>query len=158
MVVNNLIYDPIYTGFHIYKKDGDRPTLASVVGNLVIAGPSTKSKVLPSFAHGFNEGSQIYYHDNKAEGVRAFLTSERPGKSDGRPAPLVEEKPVWLQWLEPLPVDQVERRVLADVGPRPLDAVDQRIIREAEMRTGTVRDTPTDPRLEMPRPLSKSGG
>jgi pectate lyase len=158
MVVNNLIYDPIYTGFHIYKKERDGPTLASVVGNMVIAGPSTKSKVLTSFAQGFNDGSEIYYHDNKAEGVRAFVTFERPGKSDGRPAPLVEEKPIWQQWLKPIPVDQVASRVLADVGPRPLDAADQRIIREAETRTGTVRDTPTDPRLQVPRPLSKSGG
>jgi pectate lyase len=158
MVVNNLIYDPIYTGFHIYKKKGRGPTLASVVGNVVIAGPSTKSKVLPSFAHGFNEGSRVYYSDNKAEGVRAFLPSEKPGKSDGRPAPFVEEKPVWLEWLDPMPVDQVASRVLAEVGPRPLDTLDQRIIREAEMRTGTVRDTPTDSRLQVPRPLAKSGG
>jgi hypothetical protein len=158
MVVNNLIYDPIYTGFHIYGKEGRGPTLASVVGNVVVAGPSTQSKVLPSFAHGFSEGSKIYYDDNQAVGVRAFLSHEKPGRSSGRPAPLVETKPVWLQWLEPMPVDKVVTEVLAHVGPRPLDALDQRIIRETETRTGTVRDTPTDPRLQAPRPLSKSGG
>jgi hypothetical protein len=158
IVVNNLIYDPIYTGFHIYKKEGRGPTLVSVVGNVVIAGPSTESKVLPSFAHGFNEGSEVYYYDNKAVGVRAFLPSERPGKSNGRPAPFVESKPLWFQWLEPMPVNNVATAVLADVGPRPLDALDQRIIGEAEMQTGKVRDTPTDPRLQVPRPLPKSGG
>lgn len=158
IIVNNLIYDPIYTGFHIYGKKGRGPTLVSVVGNVAIAGPSTKSKVLPSFAHGFNEGSKIYYDDNQAVGLQAFLTREKPGKSDGRPAPFVEARPVWLDGLEPLPADRVAAELLAEVGPRPLDEIDQRIIRETETRTGTVRDTPTDPRLQVPRPLSKSGG
>ena len=90
--------------------------------------------------------------------MRAFLPSEKPGRSKGRSAPYVESKPVWLQWIEPIPVGRVATEVLADVGPRPLDALDRRIVREAEMRTGKVRDTPTDPRLQAPRPLSGSGG
>jgi hypothetical protein len=156
IVVNNLIYDPIFTGFHIYGKPRHGPTLASVVGNVVIAGPSTESKALPTFAHGFSAGTKIFYSDNKAIGVKAFLTSEKPGKSGARPAPFVQEKPVWFEWLNPIAADQVVTAVLADVGPRPLDELDQRILREARMRTGKVKDTPADPRLQVPRPIPKA--
>ena len=41
VVVNNLIYNPGTNAFHIYGKPDAGPTLVSVVGNLVLAGPDT---------------------------------------------------------------------------------------------------------------------
>ena len=51
VVVNNLIYNPGINAFHIYGKPDAGPTLVSVVGNLVVAGPDTHS-FLRSFDHG----------------------------------------------------------------------------------------------------------
>ncbi len=158
IIVNNLIYDPIYTGFHIYGKAGEGPTLVSAVGNLVIAGPATKPSLLRSFAHGVNPGSKIYYRDNVAVGVRAFATTEKAGKEQTEPVPFVNDPPVWLDWIRTEPATAVADEVLADVGAQPLDDTDLRIIEEVRSRGGSLRDTPPDPRLQVARPLPKKGG
>lgn len=156
IVVNNLIYDPVYAGFQIYGKQGEGPTLVSVVGNIVIAGPDTKSN-LATFAHGINSGSQIYYADNEAVGVRAFVKAARAGKDGSVEIPWADAPPLWRDEIKPLPVAKVQEAVLAGAGVRPLDETDRRIIDEVRGRAGRIRDTPPDTRLQQSRPLPKNG-
>ena len=155
VVVNNLIYNPGWSGFHVYAKPKTGPTVAAVVGNLLIAGPDSHP-ALWSFSKGINPGSTIHYRDNRAVGAKAFVPNERAGKAK-QPVSFVDEPPIWFPWIEVLPVNQVETAVLADVGARPWDRddTDRRIIAEVLARTGSIRDTPVDPRLRVPRPLPK---
>ena len=54
------------------------------------------------------------------------------------------------------PREAPRRERHAAVGPRPLDDTDRRILAEVSARTGAIRDTPGDPRLQVPRPLRSS--
>ena len=71
----------------------------------------------------------------------------------------VKEPPIWFDWINVLPADQVEATVLAGVGARPQDRdeTDRRLIAEVTSRTGSIKDTPVDPRLRVPRPLPDQG-
>lgn len=147
VVMNNLIYDPGFSAVHFYPHAGSGPTLASVVGNAVIAGPSTGKTHLYSFSLGLNDGSEILYQDNVSEGVTAF-TPENIGKTS-TPVPFVSEPPVWSPVVEVNSAVDVQNDVLTNAGARPWDRdeVDARIIAEVTARTGQIRDDPTDPRL-----------
>lgn len=154
VVVNNLIYNPGFSGFHVYPKPEVGPTNVAVVGNVLLAGPDTRPRIY-SFSMGINPGSKIYYADNKAVGTVAFTETE---KARGQPVPFVDTPPVWFDWIKPLPSSAVEKDVLADVGARPddRDATDKRIIAEVSSNTGSIKDTPVDERLRVPRPLAKA--
>jgi hypothetical protein len=159
VVVNNLVYNPGFNGFHVYAKPEAGPTRVSVVGNVLIGGPSSRKKLF-SFGMGINPGSEVYYADNLTIGATAFTETET---AKGEPVPFVKSPPVWFDWLKPTPASEVEAATLADVGARPddRDATDRRIIAEVRSRTGSIKDTPGDERLRVPRPLNKikaSGG
>lgn len=148
VVVNNLIYNPGVNAFHIYGKPHAGPTLVSVVGNLVVAGPDTHS-FLRTFDHGVDPGSQVYFHDNKAVGTIAFSTKEKAGRPATQPVPFVDKPPIWFDWIKAVPVDQVAATVIAHAGARPddRDATDKRLIDEFKTRGGAITDAPADPRL-----------
>jgi hypothetical protein len=152
VVVNNVIYNPGWSGFHVYAKPKYGPTMASVVGNVLIAGPDTRARV-NSFPKGINPGSQFYYSDNRSVGAEAFTTSERFSREN--PVMFVKQPPIWFDWIKVLPADQVEATVLAGVGARPQDRdeTDRRLVAEVMSRTGSIKDTPGDARLRVPRPL-----
>ena len=156
VVVNNLIYNPGWSGFHVYAKPKYGPTIASVVGNVLVAGPDTRDRV-NSFPKGVNPGSEFFYSDNRAVGTTAFTTTEPVSLKN--PAMFVKEPPIWFDWINVLPADQVEATVLAGVGARPQDRdeTDRRLIAEVTSRTGSIKDTPVDPRLRVPRPLPDQG-
>jgi hypothetical protein len=149
VVVNNLIYNPGWSAFHVYRKDKAGPTIASVVGNVLVAGPDSR-EAFTSFPKGASAGSQVYYADNLAIGADAFATDEKGGRSA-----FVDERPIWFDWLDVLPATAVEDDVLANVGARPddPDATDRRIIAEVSARGGSIPDAPVDPRLAVQRPL-----
>jgi hypothetical protein len=65
---------------------------------------------------------------------------------------MVSEPPVWLNVVDVVPVAAVPDEVLRSAGARPWDrdAVDARIISEVRMRSGRIRDYPTDSRLGTP--------
>lgn len=157
VVLNNLIYNPGWSAFHVYAKKDAGPTVVSVVGNVLIAGPDSR-KAFRSFPKGVNAGSRIHYDDNLAVGAEAFVLGEPNGK-EKVPVDFVDEPPIWFPWLRPLPAAKVEEAVLADVGARPWDRdeTDRRIIAEVLARAGSVRDFPPDPRLHAESP-KKNGG
>jgi len=156
VVLNNLIYDPRYAALHFYEHAGSGETLASAVGNVVIAGPDTRPE-LPALAKGINPGSQIFLDNNLSLGTRAFDRSERlPARV--KASPFVEAPPIWFDALQPLKAADVEDAVLDDVGARPWDrdATDKRIVAEVRSRTGGIKDHPVDPRLVAPPlPISR---
>ena len=149
MVVNNLIYNPGNAGLHFYARKGKGPTIVSAVGNVLIAGPDTKSE-LRSFKKGINAGSKVYFTDNAAEGTVAFNLSERVGRSSSAPAPFVSRPPVWRAGLKPLASDAVYEAVLQRAGARPFerDAMDARVVSEVRSGSGRIRDRPADGRLQ----------
>jgi hypothetical protein len=157
VVLNNLIYNPGWSGFHVYSNPKAGPTFASVVGNVSVAGPSAQPKErFRSFSKGVNPGSRIFYSDNLAIGRDAFSLEERAGESSLDPVPFVDAPPIWFDWLRPIASAEVESSVLAEVGARPSerDETDARLVAEVRSRTGSIKDTPADPRLQVARPLA----
>lgn len=151
-VLNNLIYNPGHNGVHFYPGRKTSITTASIIGNVMVAGPNTKPKI-GAFAHGLNEGSQIYYADNQSVGSTAFISDERMGRlGEKGETPFVQNAPVSKPDTRIIPTKDVEPLVLYIAGSRPNDRdnVDKRIIQEVRTRKGMIRDTPTDPRLAAP--------
>ncbi len=159
VIINNLIFNPGYAGIHFYPSlDNPKPTLAAIIGNVVIAGHNTKS-TLAALDHGINAGSMLYYDDNVAIGVRAFDIQEHY-LINGRleTIPLVSKSPLNLP--DPKSIlhsDHVFGEVLLRAGARPRDRddTDNRIIAEVKSGTGAVRDFPPDPRLNPTSSLRK---
>ena len=153
VILNNVIYNPSYSGFHIYGRF-DHPevkALVTVVGNVLIAGPNTKPALSIFHEKGLNVGSQIYLKDNIAIGTKSWdETSRPPGWPADAASPFVQTPPVPIPaGVKVLPSNEVEASVLAHAGARPedRDAVDQRLVSEVTSRTGSIKDAPTDPRL-----------
>jgi hypothetical protein len=146
LVANNLIYNPQFNAIHFYPyKRQPEPTVAAVVGNSVIAGPSTRPRV-GVFGKGVNPGSRIFFSDNISGGTEAF--DLKPSEKHENPE-LLSSLPGELPAYEAIPAVEVEAAVLKNAGARPLDRdeVDLRIIDEVRSRTGQLRDRPSDPRL-----------
>lgn len=146
LVVNNLIYNPQFNAVHFYPyKRQPEPTVAAVIGNSVIAGPSSRPQ-LGVFGKGVNPGSMIFFQDNMSSGTEAF--DLKPSEKHENPE-LLSALPTELPAYSQIPASDVEASVLAKAGARPddRDAVDRRIIDEVRSRTGQVRDRPVDERL-----------
>ena len=143
VVVNNLIYDPgiLATTFSDYDNSGG-PILASVVGNVLIPGPSTTDSTLVSIvaAGGFplQSGSGVYMKDNLAPAL-SYVSSGYGWAVAGTP-------PVPLSGLTVLSSSQVEAKVRATAGARPADrdAVDLRLLTEEQTHTGRLLNSQTD--------------
>jgi hypothetical protein len=148
LVVNNVIYNPGFAAVHFYPDKRVGPTLASIIGNVVIAGKNTKRR-LAAFSLGINEGSQVYYRDNISEGTQTFDKEERAGRLQTGESPVVETAPVAIEGIPEMPSGKVLEHVLATAGARPdaRDATDKRIVSEVKNRTGTLKDAPPDDRL-----------
>lgn len=149
VIVNNLIYDPGTRGLHfnIHNRT-NRPTRASVIGNSLVAGPSTSGKDrLRSFDNDLPADSEIFLRDNVSTGIDAFDLNERP---DSGVNPFVLQPPIWLpDVVDVLSSTAVLEHVLGNSGARPWDRdeVDSRIVAEVRTGTGQIRDQPTDSRL-----------
>jgi hypothetical protein len=148
IVVNNLIYNPGAVGLHFYPARDNAPDQiqTSAVGNVVIAGPDTRS-ALTAFRQGLPLRSQIYYSDNVADGAIAFDTDDRPPNDTS--FSFANKPPVWDPRLKILPSSDVFDYVLANAGARPndRDETDRRIIQEVRTGTGRIRNEPADVRL-----------
>ncbi|MEN3975905.1 pectate lyase [Emcibacter sp. SYSU 3D8] len=142
LVANNLIYDAGDQAIHLYGGDYG-PTLASIVGNVVRTGPSSKGDFDLWSKKGPAPGSRIHRSGNDAGGTRVFGAG---WPTDATPIfdPLVDEPPVQTGAdIRILPVDAVMRSVLENAGARPWDrdATDRRIVGEVTAGGGQIRDT-----------------
>lgn len=150
VIVNNVIYNPVWGGVQFYPTPARLPLSVAVIGNVVIAGPDTQPALKMFDAEGLNPGSQIYLHENRAEGTATFDSQERPaGWVEEAPKPFVDASPIVLPEMTAIPTGEVVERVTAQAGARPWnrDANDALLIQEFQSREGSIKDLPADPRL-----------
>ncbi len=152
VVANNLIYNPGFNAFHIYGHKGYGPTDVDIIGNVVVAGPSTRPS-LGIFHNktGLIPGSKVYLKDNTAIGTKTFNETERPPNyAEDDALPFVKAPAIALPASPQfIPSAQVEAVVLANVGARinDRDTTDARILDDVKNRTGKIKNLPDDPRL-----------
>lgn len=94
IVLNNVIYNPGGSALHFYN-DGEEPTFAAIIGNVVRAGPSSRGNMHLFGQNGPAPGSRIYMHDNDGGDTGAF-DWRRPKQSKAPLAPLVDKPSVTL--------------------------------------------------------------
>src|SRR5438093_3520891 len=139
VVVNNLVYDPGQDAITFSDYDGSGSLTASVVGNVMITGPSTTDPWIVSIVSPIPSGTGVYLADDV--GPALVYKSSNIGFD-----PVVATPPVTLAGLTILPSNQGEACVRAGAGARPADrdAVDQRLLTEEQTRTGKLRNSQTD--------------
>ena len=135
---NNLIYDPGHFAVMLSDYNHTGPFAVTIVGNVMIPGPSTVKPHIVQALTQVPRGSRVYMADNLAPAQ----LYQSPGIVD----PTVGTAPVWTTPLTVRPAGQVEAWVLATAGARPADrdAVDQRLITEVRTRTGRIITSQTD--------------
>lgn len=147
VIVNNLIYN---YGSAISFNGLDRPLLSSVVCNVAIPGPNTRTSHAVFVNRTVPEGSKIYLRDNAAPGsARAEAVVYQSWKDPGRRYPgrdyhvLVDAPPVWDGVGKATSVSEVEACVLAEAGARPRDRddADTRVLESVRARTGRWIDS-----------------
>lgn len=142
-VVNNVVYNPGAQGIRLQARNNmDEPTLAAIVGNLVLAGPDS-SRRMGMVKKGLHGGSRIYLRDNLEDGLEAFRTDNSVFQQMTFD-PLAEEPPIWSDGIELSSASDLLDPLLRDVGARPWDrdATDRRIVEEVRQRGGGIRDRP----------------
>lgn len=154
VIANNLVYNPGAMALHFNGVRNAEPTRVSAIGNLVIAGPSTKP-VLRSLRHGPRAGSEVYFEDNKSVGTVSFDQSEQP--ETGAYEIFVDQPPIVREGLKLHKSGAVLDYVKKNAGARPWDRdkTDLRILKEIETGGGSVRDKPLDKRLQNKRMMQK---
>ncbi len=143
VIVNNLIYDPGPRAIHYNLAPEEWGTVPyqvgkmSVVGNVLRAGPSTPTDRLAFMMIGGAGDVEYYGHDNIAvdqvgDPIRMF------GRYTTSPAKIIEVRrpPVWWEGLDPMPAEQVQGSVLANVGARPWDRDQRDVLLIAEVAEG----------------------
>lgn len=162
LVVNNLVYDPGNRPIHLDDYEGSGPIAVSIVGNVVIAGPSSAA-ACPA----------IHVAANVLSGTRLFVADNLPAMTEDpwsavkietradvkATQPVVDAKPLTIR-----PAAMVQAHVLSGAGARPTerDEVDRRLLRELETKTGKIIDSPSSvgglsPVTPTSRPLTPPG-
>lgn len=143
VIVNNLIYDPGQRAIHYNLAPEewlDHPFEVgrmTAIGNVLRAGPSTPTDHLAFLMIGGAGDLEYYGRDNIAvdqvgEPLRMF------GRYTTSSARIIEARhpPVWWDGLTPLPSNQVQTSVLANVGARPWDRDMRDVLLIAEVAEG----------------------
>lgn len=170
-IVNNLLYNTNTVAMNI-GHDGrwedapfeGEPARLSVVGNVLIYGPSTMV-VMPVGFHPWGElvrrplsmitswtvppgipAGQLYLRDNVVIDHDGRAVPRVIHDDDLSNFTLLERPPTWPNGLAPLPAEQLEARIYESVGARPWDrdGVDQRILRELRQRKGRIINSQED--------------
>lgn len=139
-MISSLVYNPGDKAIHIYPGQNGGPTLVSLVGNKVIAGPSSSNRIRlgQGKQNRVNPGSRIYLFGNLSEGNNAAFAADGVTGLD-----MVDVPPVtWAKDLRIVGTYQLEEDLLNSVGPKHRDATDLRLIKEVRSRTGSIKDTP----------------
>lgn len=138
VVVNNLIYNPgrVVMHFAIAASEWEglpKPpnTRAAVVGNVLIAGPSTRVSALVS-----GDSSSVHIHDNV---IRPANAADLTRGTITR----LTKPPVWPEGLKAVPAESVFPKILSTAGARPADRdpIDARIIDDIRAGRGKIIDS-----------------
>jgi hypothetical protein len=140
LVANNLIVNPGSGVIHFSDPEGSGPSLASIVGNVLVPGTDTRA-LLPmvAFERSTARNTQAYVASNLATGGHDVLRTSLFAPWEGH---VIHDgpAPVWVKPLTLRPAEQVRDWVLTQAGARPTDrdAADARIVREAREGTGRI--------------------
>lgn len=144
-VANNYIVNPGQNAIHFYNRGSDAPTLASVVNNVVEAGPNTKKTIagvlIPMGLTGEDTADRIFVEGNQME--------IGPWGQDIRVGPglvLAREPPIWARGWPLKAVEMVKIDVLRHAGARPADRdpTDRRLIDQIQAGEEKVVDSPPE--------------
>jgi protein involved in polysaccharide export with SLBB domain len=133
-ISNNLIYNPGANGIHIEPGDG---AYATIIGNVTIHGPSTRSNLRSVNIHGNAEFSEIYLEEN-------YCCSFDSTSEDTEGLSTVSEPPVVSRNWTAYSAGEVVAKALRFSGARPSDRsiVDERIVSTVLERQGQIIDSP----------------
>ncbi|SHH80544.1 pectate lyase [Ferrimonas marina] len=148
---NNLSYNTAQVGHRVWGLDqrsfyDDEHRINTTMNNVRIPGEDT--------LYGSNQDDQWAIIQTKRDNSKVYIEENVCGdykndswpcvfvRSDGADRFRVKEIPIWLDGLDVLPTEDVERELLANAGARPADrdATDERIINEIRTRTGRLKD------------------
>jgi hypothetical protein len=138
VVLNNVMYDAgPWTFMYMADDFNHGPHATSIVGNVLIEGPSSDTTQGLIVQSNVKSGSKVFLSDNAYTGAGSFFVNQ--AGSD----PRVSSAPVWHPSLIVQKSGNVEASVLANAGCRPADrdAVDNRIVNEVKSRTGNIIDS-----------------
>ena len=146
ILANNVLYNPGAEAIHLDDPDGSGPTLATVIGNVLVPGPDTNVFVpLVDALLDVQSTSVIALSDNFT-GARLLTRSLRtPGIFRHPSTEQYPQAQVRVLPLSIVPADQALDAVLRTVGARPADrdGVDARVVAQVRERGGAIIDSPS---------------
>ncbi len=145
LIAHNFIYDPGNEAIHLDDPQGAGPAFVTVVGNVVVPGPSSAGDwPAVHISTATSAGTRVFLGDNEAP--RRTKDPWSVAQVDVSFDPRASAPPVWVTPLKQRPSSEVAEWVLATAGARPADRddVDKRIVHEAATRTGRIIDSQED--------------
>lgn len=153
-VANNFIYDPGERAVHVYADKFDRATRATIVGNVVLVGPSSDPQMtavtapLPKSAKAarqsiYSRGNVICPFANSPRSCARNTGSISNGRAEGTNA---AQRPVISSAWDERDAGEVWKLVSAHSGARPGERslVDTRILGHVREGTGRIVDSPDE--------------
>ena len=151
-VVNNIIYNAQYPNSHFADDKALSPIVATIKGNLYIAGPDTNTWLLPIHVKSnVTDTGGIFLEDNgwldnkwRANAWLATLSDQwQLVKNDSTSTARAEAAGVSAYASNAMPLDQVLDFVLNNAGARPAerDTVDARVVAEVQAGEGGIIDS-----------------
>lgn len=138
LVLNNAIYNAVDYSIQAQDSNHSGPLQTSVVGNVIIPGPSSPDTGPPiTIVYDCHPDSLIYLKDNQAPSPPLInLTAFH----------LATEPPIWAEPLTVRPSDSVLEWVLANAGAQPWDRdpVDERVVSDVLNGGGQIIDSPDE--------------
>jgi len=147
-VANNYIVNPGLNAIHFYSHDGSKkvstvPTLATVVENVVVAGPSTSKGMnavrIPADMAKLSPDARLFIEGNLLKG-----RDKNTAISNGSRLPLLQAPAITAIGWKVMPARDVEDHVLRYAGSRPSkrNAVDARLIDDIAHGRERIIDDP----------------
>ena len=161
-VANNYIVNPGSNPIHLYSNDGSKnvspiPTLASIVENVVVPGPSSNKGMnavrIPLDMTKLSPDARLFIDGNVLKG-----RSENPVVSNPSGFPLLEAPDVTSIGWKTRPASEVEAYVLRYAGSRPAqrNPVDARLLADIARGQERIINSPDEVGGLMPRPESRT--
>lgn len=144
LIANNIVYDAAYNAIHFYG--GPEPFLSSVVGNLVLPGPSSRKGDAVHFQRRFHPASRVYLDGNRGPLGTGRAELVRADEPERAMQPLTARPPVPFDGLALVPAERLPAVLLPRVGARPKDRdeVDRRIVAQVRAGGGGTIDDPRE--------------